>query len=357
MKASSRTAGNAPSNVTTSRRHTDLSASPIQDIRCTPIKVVRSGEALLASPENIAFDPAGKWRAIANARSNAITFYPRADKGMHGFATRPSCRLHDDAGLRYVHDADFSADGSLLATVSRDAHRLGIYSRSKAGAGAFDPSARCSMEGPRHGLQFPAGVAFHPSGRSVAVCNRLGEQAVSFFVRLSSSAPVFGYVPEAGISMSTLDAMGIAAPHGLDFNADGTRLFLCHSWFFMSGDRKAGSAVSAFAFDPRANAFENREADSLYPMGAQHLHSLSCHPSRPIVAVTDCEGGTTLLDFDDAGALRYRRSFDHPWHCEGQGPKGVAFTLDGSGLEITTADSELLVYDAGEVLDDEPAGA
>lgn len=309
------------------------------------VQTISAAAACLKRPEGMAFSPSGDLKAVANSEGASVSLYRRTAGPGSEYADSPCCILQHDDILRFAHGVDFSPDGMLLAAAARESHCLSIYQRPLETGCDFHAFPVCALAGDEYGLCYPADVAFHPSRRLLVAANRDGAWAVAFFRRLPGKEVVFGFVPGKSISRRTLVEHGLAAVHSLTYLPDGNRLALCHARFWKSADQWGQAAISIFDFDMETCRLAENPS-LVYMLGDSHIHSICAHPSGRYLAATACDGDTTIYRLEhDAQGIEPVRSIPHRRKDCNEGPKGVAFTREGTHLEICTADDELLVYD------------
>jgi 6-phosphogluconolactonase len=187
-------------------------------------------------PCHLAFDPFGRWLAVANYGSGSARLIPRLSDGRLG-APGPLVQ-HSGSGPHperqtgpHAHSTVFSPDGRYAIVADLGIDRLMLY-RVNATTDALalhgEAVARPGA-GPRH-------MAWHPSGRLLYVANEL-----------DNTVSLFGFDPDAGTLVETAQHTTLppGAPHNqvadLQLDSNNGRLYVSN---------RGHNSIAVFAVDP-----------------------------------------------------------------------------------------------------------
>jgi DNA-binding beta-propeller fold protein YncE len=308
-----------------------------------PDGYITGSGAGLFRPESVAFSPSGALMAISNSGQHSISLYARGGVSGRGYEERPCGTISDANCLSYVHDSAFSPCGRYLVAVGEESHSLAMFELQ--GGDSKEPAAKLlwAVRGEEFGLNFPASVAIHPSGRYLAVANR--ERNGITLYRGSGSNGQFDSTPFQMIATETdFQNHGLGAPHGVDFSPNGESLIVTHKRFWKSEYQKGESGVSMFRCRPEPELGLEPDPSFILPCGRSALHLAAFHPSGEVVAVSNSMHGVDVYSWQpEQRAMSKLDSL--PIYRVREGAKGVAFTRDGGQLVVTTDLHEVLFFD------------
>jgi WD40 repeat protein len=309
-----------------------------------PVAGITGKHTQLVRPEGLDFTQSGDLMAVSNSEGNAITIYARKTDRDGVYDSTPYCTLADPKCLNFVHDVSFSPCGEVLAAVAREDHSISIFARSKDHANRFEPEPIATLRGDESKVRFPAGISFHPNGKCLAVANRQAFGITLYRIQEKGENFSVDRVPFQTISEDDLVALGIAAPHGIDFTSDGQILMVAHKTFFKTENKGGDSAVTFFRWRSAPEACDPKPCFT-YLRGQMNLHSIAAHPSGRYFAVTDEGTNVEIFEWlpEEASArLVDRISIFRCGHSEGT--KGATFTRDGKQIVVTTEADQVLCY-------------
>lgn len=301
--------------------------------------------AMLHQPESIGVSSSGQQLVVCNTLARSITRYSFADSSPDCLDLRLDDAFAHPELLEYAHGAIFHESDEAVLALGEYAHAI---SAIDVGAGRMhnDPSRILWVaSGNGMGLENPADLALHPNGNQLVVANR--RQTGLSVLHLDSSdrrsSPRF----VNAISVSTLNSLGVAAPHGVAFAADGEYLFVSHKRFVPNRDDCGSSAVTVFAANADSMLDPGWAPIAAMDYGDKHLHHIACHPHRDILAVTNSRGVAEIL-----GWSRVTRSLARLASIDlfraGEGAKGVAFVKNGKYIALTTELDEILFFELAD---------
>ena len=155
-----------------------------------PRKSITRSRAELSRPETIAFTPSGDLMAVGNTESHSINIHRRIIGAKPIYQSKPYCVITDSDCLKYVHDVAFSPCGKMLVAAARQDQSISVFVRSEDRPDVFELKPSWVMRGEESGLGFPAGVAFHPTGKFIAVANRQSGSSIALYRRHGGIVPV-----------------------------------------------------------------------------------------------------------------------------------------------------------------------
>lgn len=296
----------------------------------------------LDRPESVSVSHSGSKVVVSNTRARSIAVFSFVKR----WFGPPKLRLHDlvvDRDLfNYAHGAVFGpADQSIIA--------LGEYSHRMT---AFDVAGRdrepaervlWRLCGSDDGLEHPADLALHPSGRWLAVANRVAAGLSLYTIQDESNETP----PSLSVRLSTpsLNTLGLAAPHGVAISNCGRFMFLTHKPYHKNLEDSGRSAVSVFACGAECPSVEQMQPIATYDYDHAQLHHIAVHPTSSLIAITNSQGDADLLGWDpETHTLEHRGAIDI--YRVGEGAKGIAFTPSGEHVMITTELNEVLFFKA-----------
>jgi len=199
-----------------------------------------------------------------------------------------------------------------------------------------------SVHGEECGLSFPAGVAIHPSGKWLAVANRM-HNGITLY-RTSDSGDQFDATPFQSITDEDLSTHGLAAPHGLDFSPDGKFLIVANKRFYETEHPKGHSALSMFNWRTEPDSGLDLHPSFIVPYGRAQLHLVAFHPSGEMLAVANQRAGVDVFKWLPEQEMMDKQDTISLLQI-GDGAKGVAFTREGDQIAVTTGLNEVLFFD------------
>jgi 6-phosphogluconolactonase (cycloisomerase 2 family) len=331
-----------------------------------PCAHINGKESGLNRPESISFSPSGSELAVCNSTGSSVTFYPALGNG--GYATSHSHTIANTDCLNYVHDAIISPCDRYLIAVARDVHTLSVFNKQEKQGGNKNDGPLWTLAGEEAKLNCPTSVAMHPTESCIAVANRKKYGVVIY--KKSTETGFFESEPHQCILEKDLSAIGLAAPHGLDFSPKGDFLAVAHKFleidlliqpngifevaahkYFSKSNNQEGkgqSALAVFRYEDGSQILKTEPmAISFY--GNAELHSVSVHPSLNLLAVSIEAQGVDLLYYaKEKGTLELIDSFSV--FRIGASIKGVGFTQDGKQVAITSELNEVLFFDINSSL-------
>ena len=314
--------------------------------RRIPRKSITGSRAGLIRPEAIAFTPSGDLMAVANFGGDSLNIHRRINGAKPIYQSKPSCVITDSDCLKYVHDVAFSPCGKMLVAAARQDQSISVFVRSEDRPDVFELKPSWVIRGEESGLGFPAGVAFHPTGKFLAVANRQSGSSIALYRRHGLSGDrEFDSTPFQSITEQELLKHGLAAPHGLDFSPDGKSLIVTHKRFLKTERPEGESGVSIFPCKAKPDIGLDSAPSCTMRIGGSCVHSVAFHPSGEFFAITKERLGVevfkwrpTTKSISQIESIRIFRA------GHGQGAKGLAFTSDGAQLAVTTTLDEVLFF-------------
>lgn len=187
----------------------------------TPVAVLRNPEGRFDYPHDVDFSPDGLLLAVANRRAPSVTVYQRGSIDEPDFGPRP---VHEIKGwasrMIYTDGTRFlPGNGGELAAVNRDTSCVNFYPRRRNAEPRFRRRPHAQLRGPRTGIRLPAGLAFSPDGRLLAVTNH-GDDSVAIFERAGDPTR---YRPEPVAIIRGAES-GLVWPHSVAFSPSGAHL-------------------------------------------------------------------------------------------------------------------------------------
>lgn len=314
-----------------------------------PIAYIKGRKTRLSRPESVVFSPSGDLMAISDSGSHTVTLFARDDTKECHYADAPLCVISDPVLLNYVHDAAFSPDGAFLATAAREAQTIAMYALHREDDKKVSADLLWSLTGEKSDINFPAGISFHPSGKLLAVANRM-RNAITLF-RGSGVDGDFDSRPFQMISDDDMSKYGLSAPHGFDFSPDGRYLAVAHKRFYKTKNAQGESGLSVYRMQDEPGEGVNPEPVCVVPYGNISVHLVAFNPAANLVAIIVSEFGVDLYRWDPEAQTLQKAAdiFIFNGHI-GEGPKGIAFTKDGMQVVLTTEFNEVLFFDLNTVL-------
>jgi len=268
--------------------------------------------------------------------------YTKVDASGRNYEARPCCTISDRNYLNFVHDTAFSPCGRYLVAVAREAHSLSMFVLHDRNSNGIEAKRLWSVCGEECGLNFPVAVAIHPSGKWLAVANRV-RKGITLY-RNSGSSGQFDSTPFQIITEEDLSNHGLAAPQGLDFSPNGKSLIVVHKRFFKTMHPKGESGLSIFKWRTETDFGLDPHPSFILPYGSSLLHQVAFHPSDDIVAVSIEKAGVDVFNWLPEQETMSKLDTLSIFKI-GKGAKGLAFTREGEQLVITTELNEVLFFD------------
>ena len=299
----------------------------------------------LDRPESVRFTPADDCLAVTNSDGNSISFYKCGSRLEPKIETMPYLTIKD-AHLNYVHDADFSPCGTMLAAAAREDHSLSIFRESAFKHTFYGVQHRAVIKGSKTGLRFPASVSFDPRGRQFAVSNRQATGISIFSIPEVAGTSVLDIEPDQSISEEELLLFGMSAPHGLSFSPDGRFLVVLHKRFYKTKNSQGNNGISVFRTHPNSQLGINPVPIAMFKTRETCLHSIGFHPDNQYFATSAENNTINLYQWQPATEPRHMILQLNPIDIGNLGGevKGVSFSKDGKLLLACTDDHKVLVY-------------
>lgn len=310
--------------------------------RCdVPSASLASNSALLDRPESIRLSADGSKLIVSNSFGRGVTVYALGKKRNGAPKLALQDAYFDKEKLHYAHGAVFVDSDSKYLAVGEYANTMMCLQAAGDTSGDSDANRLLwSIEGLRNGLDNPADIAVHPSGRYLVVANRK-EQGLSFLALDGG----FDAAPRlfSSLRVPALNLLGVAAPHGVCFSPDGEYLFVSHKSFALWGGDSGNSAITVYRANAEPRAGHTWAPCLIVDRGSDDLHHINIHPHLPLVAVTNSRGDLMLYAWDAqncelsvVGSINVFR--------RGEGAKGLTFTHDGKYLAVTSELDEVLFF-------------
>jgi 6-phosphogluconolactonase (cycloisomerase 2 family) len=301
----------------------------------------------LARPEGITFSPSGHMMAISNAGADSISLHSRIGARGAMYERNPSVTITDPEHLSYVHDTAFSPCGEMIAAAARESHAVSIFRINGRSHVAVEEGTGSMISGERSEVRFPAGVAYHPGGRWIAVANRKDFGITFYRITKVSERERVEATPFQSITEDELVELGLSAPHGLDFSPNGKFLAVAHDVFRRVGVARGESGISLFQCKPSSDVGIDPIPLFSFAYDSSRPHAVAFHPSGEYVAVAKQLGGVDVFRWrseEPDMELIDKITIFGAGQVASQGVKGIAFTADGGQLAITTQLDEVLFY-------------
>jgi len=283
--------------------------------------------------------------AVANSDENSVALYSAAKSGGRGYSRKRVGKYKNRAKLNYAHAVAFLGGEQRMAVLGEYSDALCIIEFDNTDAGRYRGRLVQFISGADSGLCQPSDVAVHPTGQWLAVANRVAA-GISCYARDGADGRLTAR-PVQVLSGDDLEALGLAAPHGLDFSADGRYLFTVHKKY-AGGDGGGQSALCVFAClaEPRAGFCEAPAL--IHWSGEAALHCVACHPEHDILGVTNSLGDVDFFRWGRASVALEKFHSIRVFRV-GEGVKGIAFTPDGRSVALTSELDEVLIFDLDKV--------
>lgn len=312
-----------------------------------PSSSLASRVALLDRPESIRLSADGDKLIVSNSFGRGITIYSLGKKRNGAPDLVLQDAYFDEEKLHYAHGAVFVDSDNKYLAVGEYANTMMCLQAAGDTSEASDASRLLwSIQGEKYGLDNPADIAVHPSGSYLVVANRK-EQGLSFLALDGG----FDGVPRlfSSLSVSALNQLGVAAPHGVCFSPDGEYLFVSHKAFALWGGDGGNSAVTVYHANVNATSGVIWDPCLIVDRGSDDLHHINIHPNLPLVAVTNSRGDLVLYAWDAQGCRLTVVGTINVFR-RGEGAKGLAFTRDGKYLAVTSELDEVLFFAVDDYL-------
>ena len=307
-----------------------------------PAFSIAGRKAGLNRPESISFSPYTPFIGVSNSEGHSIGFFSAVDAGGNTYSAIPDGIISNADCLNYIHDFALSPCGSYIATVAREAHALALFDQAGSTKDGKECEPSWTIQGRESGLNFPAGVAIHPSGNFIAVANRVFNGITLY--RKSVETGGFESVPFQSITEEDSLSVDLSSPHGLDFSPDGKFLAVVHkrfpNWANVGGGQ-SGLAIYRWREGPEQGLEPIPVAIRTY--ANKKMHSVSVHPSGTLIAVTDEEMGVEIVQYssqDESLSI----ADTCPVFRVGPSVKGVGFSRDGKRFAVTCDMNEILFF-------------
>jgi 6-phosphogluconolactonase (cycloisomerase 2 family) len=280
---------------------------------------------------------------VSNSEGHSVGFYSAMDKSGQAWSATPCGVISNTDCLHYIHDAVLSPCGSYIATVAREAHSMTAFKPPGTADASGDSEPLWCFKGPESGLNFPTGIAIHPSGDFIAVANRI-RLGISLY-RRSGDKGRFEVKPFQFITEQDGYRFDLSSPHGLDFSPDGKFLVVTHKRFRTWGNAGGGqSGLAVYRWQETPDPHLDSVPVAIERYGDAELHSVSVHPSGDLIGVSDEGMGVDIFRFSaQQGSLSKVATF--PLFRIGSSVKGLGFTRDGKQFAVTCDLDEILFFD------------
>lgn len=323
-----------------------------------PLTVMENNFSELNRPEGVTFSPSGKYIATANLFSNTITFYKRCGDRGSIYENTPAFSIKGaESQLDYPHDLAFSPDGRHLAVANRQGNSITIYAQDPI-QDIYYNEPIAVIQGQSSLLSGPSSVKYCPENSILAVANT-ANRTISFY---HYNGDYYDPAPYQ-IIQDTPDVLSII--NSLDFSMDGELLAVTsadtHSLLIY---QRNSNSENSYGPQP-IQIIKGLQTNVCYP------HSVSFHPTKNYVAVTNAQGRKNINIFQkishdcphyglnpvltleitkmyDEFTIQFIEQLLHKGGC-----KGVSFSPDGASLAITqnlTADGCQVPFTIGMLL-------
>lgn len=338
--------------IFTSKGYADLTVDNI------PLTVMSDKFSELNRPEGVTFSPSGNFIATANLFGNKVTFYKRIGDSGSIYENTPAFSIKGEKSkLDYPHDLAFSPDGRHLAVANRQGNSITIYAKDPI-QDIYYTEPVAIVQGKSSLLAGPSSVKYCPVNNIIAVANT-ANRTITFY---RYKGDVYDQKPYL-IIRDTPDVLSMV--NSLDFSMDGELLAVTsadtHSLLIYQQISGSGNL-----YGPKPlQIIKGLQTNVCYP------HSVSFHPTKNYVAVTNAQGRKNINIFqknsDDSPiygltpvlTLEITEMYDESTIQlieqlrQKGGCKGVSFSPDGASLAITqnlTADGLQVPFTVGMLL-------
>jgi hypothetical protein len=298
----------------------------------------------LNRPESISVSGSGDRIVISNSGSCEITVF-LFGTGSKLHASR-YIAIKNKNLFNYAHGAVFGSFDHIVLALGEYSHALSAISMEKYGDGEAEPKILWSISGRKHGLHNPADLALHPSEEWLVVANR--KKPGLSFLRFNGTCGTVAPILEYSIDVPTLNAYGVAAPHGVAFSTDGDFMFVTHKRYANNPADCGHSALTVFKTVNSSMPLQNAGPLAIKNYRSGSLHHVACHPSLSLVAITNSLGTIDIYEWNrelvQLGKIAAISAFRI-----GEGMKGIAFTNDGACIMVTSELNEILLFRVDKV--------
>ncbi len=305
-----------------------------------PMGSIQGPNTRIQQAEGIAFSPDRKYVAIASASNGKVLLYSILDCNSLKNDIAPVFILESPQNpLNFPHDVAFSPNGEHLAVASRNTNEVVIYQKNKDDD-FFSQIPFFIIKGSDASFVGMNAVAFHPSGKCLAVCDVLGHHVALYYC----DGDTYTSMPYQVIT-GPIDIF--SRPDGIAFSSDGSLLAITsHGVHSVLIYERIAETDDRYTEEP-VEIIKGEET------GFHYTHSVSFHPRDDTLAVSSAAGRKTLSLFKKISntAPRYNHvpvqtfAIYNPetiylqQHAEEEGGvKGIAFSCDGTILGICAAD-------------------
>ncbi len=165
-----------------------------------PIATITGDSSQVMAPDAVKYSPVGNTVAVANTRTNTLTFYHYQGEQYD----QVPYQVIQNSILNIPDGLDFSRDGALLAVTSLHSHSVVLYQRMSNSQGRYLDHPIQVLQGEETHFCYPHSLSFHPLKDYLAVSCSQGRKNVHIFARESEKlAGVYSNAP--GLSLEILE--------------------------------------------------------------------------------------------------------------------------------------------------------